>query len=253
MRRVMDEDRLEELKDSIIAKGVLQPLLVRKNTVEDSKKTYELIAGERRLRASKAAMMESVPVLVVTLDDQQTLEAAFIENAQRENLNAIEEAYTYKRLVEEFKLTQKKIAEAVGKSRVTITNSLRLLQLEHRVLSFLEDGHLSAGHGRILLMLENHSLQYSFAKKAIEEEMSVHALGRLVSKKLKQLKDNTVETLDEEEERLLAKLERARTKVADSLGLEEVSLKMDGEGRRRLNLVFDTEAAWKRFMTRVRD
>ena len=121
------------------------------------------------------------------------------------------------------------------------------------MVALLEDGHLSAGHGRVLLMLDDQDMQYGFARKALEEEMSVLVLQKQVSAKLKQLRGNDDPEPDEEEQRELAKLERARGRVADALGLEEVKLKLDSEGRKRLNLVFETEASWKRFLARLKE
>ena len=149
-RKAFDEDALMELADSIKQHGVLSPLWVHE--VKNGKDSYyEIIAGERRWRAAKKAGLKEVPVIVMNLSEQEIVEISLIENIQREDLNPIEEAESYQRLQEEFQLSQEKIAEKVGKSRSAITNSLRLLQLDARVLNFVTENKLTGGHARSLL------------------------------------------------------------------------------------------------------
>ena len=251
VRQEFSENELQQLANSIDTKGVLQPILLRANKNQDPEaKPFELIAGERRFRAASLAELHHVPALVVEFDDRETLEAAIVENEQRENLNPVEQALAYQRLTTEFKLTQKDIAAATGKSRVTISNALRLLQLDEQVLELLRQGELSAGHGRALLMLDEPKLQKRFAKRALEQSLSVHALEKKIASFIE---SREVDELDEEEERELKRIERLQNKVADYLGLEEVGLRLDSQGRKRLNLTFETEASWKRFVAKIRD
>ena len=163
-RKQFDEDALLELAESIKQFGVLQPLLVQKK--DDY---YEIIAGERRWRASKLAGVKEIPVIVKNFSEQEAVEISLIENIQRENLNPIEEAAAYKRLMEEFHLKQDTIAERVAKSRTAVTNSMRLLKLDERVQQMLIDEMLTTGHARALLSIENKELQYSTAVKEIKK------------------------------------------------------------------------------------
>lgn len=250
-REISSKEELEGLAASITSKGVLQPIIVRPlpGTAESSA-AYELVAGERRLRAAKLAGLAKVPAIVQELSDQEVVELAIIENAQREDLNPIEEALAYRFLVEDFHLTQTQVAAVVGKSRVTITNALRLLHLDSRVVDLLKQGTLTAGHGRALLAIEDGNIQYRFALRTLRQELSVRALETLVSRFL-QRKDE--DELSEEEERELATLERQKVKISSWLGIETVALRQDTQGRRCLNLVFDTEASWKRFVAKIRE
>ena len=174
-RKKFDEDAILELADSIKQFGVLQPLLVRKN-----KDYYEIIAGERRWRASKLAGLKEVPVIVKDFSEQETVEISLIENIQRENLNPIEEAAAYKRLMEEFHLKQDVIAERVSKSRTAVTNSTRLLKLDERVQQMLVDEMLTTGHARALLAIENKDEQHAAAVKVFDEKLNVRETEKLV-------------------------------------------------------------------------
>lgn len=167
-RKSFDEDKLKELAGSIYEMGIIQPLIVRKN--EDG---YEIIAGERRWRAARLAGLKTVPVIVKDFDEMKRLEAALIENVQRENLNPIEEAVTYKRFSEEFNLNQEEIAVKVGKSRAAVANAVRLLNLDIRVQNFLREGKITSGHARSILSLNDNDKQFEFAEKIIEEQLSV--------------------------------------------------------------------------------
>ena len=174
-RKKFDEEGLQELANSIKEFGILQPLLVQKKDEH-----YEIIAGERRWRAAKLAGLVEVPVLIREYDKQRTMEIALIENVQRADLNPIEEAMAYQRLIQEFELTQEEIANRVSKNRATITNSMRLLKLDRRVQQFLVDGQISSGHARALLGLEDGEKQYQAAKKIIQESLSVRDTEKLV-------------------------------------------------------------------------
>lgn len=174
-RKQFNEDALLELSESIKQYGILQPLLV-----SDKKDYYEIIAGERRWRAAKMAGLKEVPVLIKEFTNQEIVEISLIENIQREDLNPIEEALAYKRLMEEFQLKQDEIAERVSKSRTTITNSMRLLKLDERVQQMLIDDMISAGHARALLSITNMDLQAETAMKIFDNKLSVRETEKLV-------------------------------------------------------------------------
>jgi len=174
-RQLFDPSAIEELAASIREKGLLQPLLVRR-----AGDAYELIAGERRWRASKLAGITEVPIIIRDVDDREALELALIENVQREDLNPVEEARAYRRLVDEFRLSQEDIAHRVGKSRSAVTNSMRLLHLPADVLAQLESGELSPGHARTLLGLATASAQSSLAGEITAKKLSVRDTEKLV-------------------------------------------------------------------------
>lgn len=174
-RKDFDEDALVELADSIKQFGILQPLIVQKK-----KDYYEIIAGERRWRAAKIAGVKEVPVIVKEFTDQEIVEISLIENIQRENLNPIEEAMAYKRLLEEFNLKQDEVAERVSKSRTAVTNSMRLLKLSPRVQQMIVDDMISTGHARALLAIEDEEQQYMLANKIFDEKLSVRETEKLV-------------------------------------------------------------------------
>lgn len=168
-RRHFDEAALGELADSIREVGLLQPVLVR----ADADGGYELIAGERRWRAARRAGLQSIPALVRTTDDSSALEHALVENLHRDDLNALEEAAAYQQLIEDFGLTHEQVAARVGRSRVTITNMLRLLQLPPAIQRLLSEGRLDAGHARALLGTPDRAFQEKLARRAVDEGMSV--------------------------------------------------------------------------------
>ena len=176
-RKKFDEDSLKELADSIREHGILQPILVRKTD-----NTYTILVGERRWRAARIAGLKEIPVIVKTVDDQEAAEIALIENIQREDLGAVEEARAYRDLIEEYGMTQEELAGRVGKSRTAITNSMRLLQLDDSVLSLLEAGDLSAGHARALLGISGKRAQYKAAREVINNRLSVRETEKLVKK-----------------------------------------------------------------------
>jgi len=182
-RKNFDEDALLELSESIKQFGVLQPLLV-----QDKKGYYEIIAGERRWRAAKLAGLKEVPVIIKDLTEQEVVEIALIENIQRENLNPIEEAIAYKRLLTEFNLKQDEVAERVSKSRTAVTNSMRLLKLNEKVQQMVIDDMLSTGHARALLGIDDQEKQYQTAQKIFDEKLSVRETEKLI-KKIQQEKE----------------------------------------------------------------
>lgn len=201
-RKQFDEDALLELSESIKQYGILQPLLV-----SDKNGYYEIIAGERRWRAAKLAGLKEVPVIIKEFNDQQVVEISLIENIQREDLNPIEEAMAYKRLIDEFHLKQDGIAERVSKSRTAVTNSLRLLKLDERVQQMLIDEMISAGHARAILAIADKNIQASVAMKVFDEKLSVRETEKLVkhiveppkkaTKQLNTAEDAIYESLEE--------------------------------------------------------
>lgn len=177
-RKNFNEDALQELAESIKQYGIIQPLIVQKK--DDY---YEIIAGERRWRAAKKAGLKKVPVIIRDLSEQEIMEISLIENIQREDLNPIEEALAYKKLLKEFNLKQDEVAEKVSKSRAAITNSLRLLKLDERVQQMLIEEMITPGHARAILNIEDPEQQYEFAQKIFDEKMSV----RDVEKEIKRM------------------------------------------------------------------
>lgn len=203
-RKYFSEDSLYEMAESIKKRGIIQPLLV-----SDKKGYYEIIAGERRWRAAKLAGLKEIPVIVKELTEQEIVEVSLIENIQREDLNAIEEAMAYKRLLDEFHLKQDEIAERVSKSRTAVTNSMRLLKLDEKVQQMLIDEMISAGHARALIAITDPELQVEIATKIFDEKLSVRETEKLVKnlleppKKKEQVKNTAEDAIYESlEERM---------------------------------------------------
>ncbi len=185
-REDFDQQSIDELAQSIKEKGVIQPLLVRRRG-----DNYELIAGERRFRAANSLGLKEIPVIVREVSDQDSLELALIENIQREGLNPIEEAHAYQHLIDKFKVSQEKISEVLGKARVTITNTLRLLKLPHEIQQEMKKGRISFGHGRALLEIEDENQQRRLAQDIISKGLSVRELENLIkSKRPRSIKRN---------------------------------------------------------------
>ena len=182
-RRTFDEDALLELAESIKQHGVIQPLIVKKRD-----KYYEIIAGERRWRAAKMAGLKEIPIVIKDLSDQEIMEVALIENIQREDLNPLEEAQAYQRLIKEYNYKQDELAERVSKSRVAVTNSMRLLKLDERVQKMIIDDMISAGHARALLAITDSEKQYTIAMKVFDEKLSVRETEKLIKNLDKQVK-----------------------------------------------------------------
>ena len=208
-RKNFDEDALQELADSIKQFGLLQPILV-----QDRKEYYEIIAGERRWRAAKLAGLKEVPVIIRNYTEQEIVEISLIENIQREDLNPIEEAQAYKRLLTEFHLKQDEVAERVSKSRAAVTNSIRLLKLNEEVQRMVVDEMISTGHARALLAVENPEEQYNLAQRIFDEKLSVRDVEKLVKNlhkpaKSKKVDDKTMQVIYQDiEEKLKQKLGR---------------------------------------------
>ena len=196
-RKIFDEDNLQDLTNSIKERGIIQPIIVRKSADHNSK--YEIIAGERRWLAAQKAGLHEVPVVIANVNDLKSLEFTIVENVQRYDLNVIEEARGYQRLIEEFAYDQEKVAQFIGKSRSHITNFLRLLKLPEEVLKLIEDKKLSAGHAKILIGLNNIEF---VAKKIIEKNLSVRQaenfikIFKIKKQSFKSLKDSNLKALE---------------------------------------------------------
>jgi ParB family chromosome partitioning protein len=203
-RRSFDTASLQELADSLRQRGVLQPLIVRKHPKDEG--LYQIVAGERRWRAAQMAQLHELPVIIRDLSDTEVLEVAIIENIQRADLNAIEEAASYRQLMDRFGHTQEKLAEALNKSRSHIANLLRLLSLPDQVQDYLKDGKLTAGHARALITAENPA---ALARRVIDSDLSVRETEDLVRKQTKTTKDSAS-----------TKVSRKSEKDADTRALE---------------------------------
>ena len=224
-RKNFDEDALQELADSIKQFGLLQPILV-----QDRKTHYEIIAGERRWRAAKLAGLKEVPVIIRDYTDQENVEISLIENIQREDLNPIEEAQAYKRLLTEFNLKQDEVAERVSKSRTAVTNSMRLLKLCDEVQQMIIDDMLSTGHARALISIEDPEQQYMIAQKIFDEKLSVREVEKLVKDLNKPEKPK--KESNKEDKSLDIIYEAIEEKLKQSLGTKvEISSKGNGAGK----------------------
>ena len=221
-RKNFNEDALNELADSIKEHGIIEPLIV-----QDRKSYYEIITGERRWRAANIAGLTEVPIIIKDLTEQEIVEIALIENIQREDLNPIEEAQAYKRLIDDFNLKQDEVADKVSKSRTAITNTMRLLKLCPDVQQMVIDEMISEGHARALLGIENAQVQTELAQQAFDQKMSVREIEKLVrnigkEKKAKAKKDEQISIAYKEYENKLK--EKLGTKV-------NISLKENGAGK----------------------
>ena len=223
-RKNFDEDALQELADSIKQFGLLQPILV-----QDRKDHYEIIAGERRWRAAKLAGLKEVPVIIRNLTEQEIVEISLIENIQRENLNPIEEAQAYKKLLTEFNLKQDEVAERVSKSRTAVTNSMRLLKLCDEVQQMVIDEMISTGHARALLAIEDEEQQYTIAQRIFDEKMSVRDVEKLV----RNINKPKVEKVKAEKNKNLEYIyQNTAEKIKESLGTKvSISAKENGSGK----------------------
>lgn len=227
-RKNFDEDALEELADSIRQVGLIQPIVV-----QDRKGYYEIIAGERRWRACKKAGLKEIPVIIRNFTEQEIVEISIIENIQREDLNPIEEAMAYKRLLEEFNLKQDEVAEKVSKNRTTITNSLRLLKLTDDVQQMIIDGKLSTGHARAIISIEDPAKQLEIAEKIFDEKMSV----REVEKYIKSL-DKPAKPKKKVNESLQVVYDNIEEQLKLMLGTKVSILSKSTEGSGKLEIEF---------------
>ena len=238
-RKDFNEEAMEELAESMKVYGVLQPLLVQKKG-----DYYEIIAGERRWRAAKLAGLKEVPVVIREYTKQQTMEIALIENVQREDLNPIEEAKAYQRLIQEFELKQEEIAARVGKNRVTITNSMRLLKLDERVQEMLIQNQITGGHARALLTVEDGELQYKLAGKIIAENLSVREIEKIV-KSLSKKKNPKEKNVEDESLALIFRDLEERMKSA--MGTK-VSINRKDKNKGRVEIEYYSESELERIV-----
>ena len=238
-RKDFNEEAMGELAESMKVYGVLQPLLVQKKG-----DYYEIIAGERRWSAAKLAGLKEVPVVIREYTKQQTMEIALIENVQREDLNAIEEAKAYQRLIQEFELKQEEIAARVGKSRVTITNSMRLLKLDERVQEMLIQNQITGGHARALLTVEDGELQYKLAGKIIAENLSVREIEKIV-KSLSKKKNPKEKNVEDESLALIFRDLEERMKSA--MGTK-VSINRKDKNKGRVEIEYYSESELERIV-----
>ena len=239
-RKKFEEDALLELADSIKQFGVLQPLLVRKR-----KDYYEIIAGERRWRAAKMAGVKEVPVIIKDYTEQEIVEIGLIENIQRENLNPIEEAMAFKKLLEEFNLKQDEVAERVSKSRTAVTNSMRLLKLDERVQEMIVDDMISTGHARALLAIDDKENQYDLANKIFDEKLSVRETEKLV-KEIKNPKKPKMKK-KVENEFVYADLENRMKEVMGT----KVNISSKGNGKGKIEIEYYSDEELERMFEMI--
>lgn len=192
-RKTFDSEKIAELTESIKTHGIIQPLILRK----DAEDRYVIVAGERRWRAAKLAGLKEVPAIIMELSDRDILEISLIENIQRQDLNPIEEALAYKRLLNDFEITQEELSKRIGKSRVAISNTMRLTNLDSRVQQYLIEGIITEGHGKVLLTIDDGQIQYELAQQVIDEKLSVRELERLI-KRISEKKNDSVSSVDNE-------------------------------------------------------
>ena len=239
-RTHFDEKALQELAESIKVLGIIQPITVRKDGAK-----FEIISGERRYRASKMAGLKEIPAYVRLVNDQELLEMALVENIQREDLDAIEVALTYQRLLEEIGLTQEALSQRVGKERSTITNSIRLLKLSPDVQQAIRNGDISAGHGRAILSLENPEHQQVLFEQIVNNRLSV----RQAEEAAKHFKSPKEISISKEPKTLPNNLRRAEKTIADALALK-VEIKSSAKGDKgKIVLNFDNEEELEKILS----
>ena len=220
-RKNFDEEKISNLAKSIKDNGIIQPLVLK-----ECGNDYEILAGERRWRAAKLAGIKSIPAVIMELTDQKVLEVSLIENIQREDLNPIEEALAFKRLIKEFSITQEDVSKVIGRSRTAITNTMRLLNLDKRVQQYLIEGVISEGHGRALLSLDNKNTQYEMAIRVIDNKLSVRETERLVRDILN---PKVKEPIVEEENIYIKELQ---SRISEHFGTKvSIKTKKDNKGK----------------------
>lgn len=223
-RSDFDEDKLNSLADSILEYGVLQPIVVKLN----SNGFYTIIAGERRWRAARIAKLKEIPAIVKSFDEKSEKEVALIENLQRENLNAVEEALGIKELMDVYGLTQEDVSKKIGKSRSAVANSVRLLNLPDSIKAFIKDGVISMGHARSILALENEKLMNMVATKIIQEDFSVRQTENYIKSLLVEKKTKTV---SKEEEELIRYIKSLEESLSSDLGTKIRIVNKKNKGR----------------------
>lgn len=237
-RQIFDEEAIQELKKSIQEYGIIQPLIVRKSI-----KGYEIVVGERRLRAAKEAGLDKIPVIVKELTDHRMMELALLENLQREDLTPIEEAYAYKKLIEELKITQEVLSNRLGKSRSHIANIMRLLSLPKEVINAINDGHLSMGHGRALLTLKNEQLILDVFHEILEKNLNVRQVEKIVQKLTSNKKEKPRPTRSPDDIFLLEKetilMEKLGTNVKIQKGKRKGKIEIEFYSNEDLERIID--------------
>jgi ParB family chromosome partitioning protein len=229
-RSDFDEQSLKELSESIQVQGIIQPITVRSL----SQNEFQLISGERRLQASKIAGIKTIPAYIRSADDQQMLEMALIENIQRDDLNAIEVALSYQRLLSECKLKQEELGDRVGKNRTTVNNYLRLLKLPPDIQASLRDGEISMGHARALISVENVDIQLDIFKKIIQQDLSVRKAEELV-------RNSATKTIEKEAkvDKTDPEIKNLQTKLASHFG-SKISVKADSKNKGEIKIPFNS-------------
>lgn len=231
-RKKFDEEKLNELKESITIHGVFTPILVKK-----AMRGYELIAGERRLRASKLAGLKEIPAIIVEFNDQQMMEIALLENIQRENLNVIEEAQAYEKMIQKLSYTQEELSNQIGKSREYVTNLLRLLKLPKKVQNYVIDQKLSMGHVRALLALKDEQAIEDVAQIAIRDALSVRAVEKLMKEYGTQSKP--IKKIKNENKHLLSVRRQLEEKLQTRVNIDEKHISIQYQNDKDLNRILE--------------
>ena len=241
-RKNFDKEKLEELANSIRSKGLLEPIIV-----QNMGDHYEIIAGERRWRACKIADLKEIPVIIKEYDELERVEISLIENIQREDLNPIEEAEAYRRLVDEFHLKQEELADRVSKNRSSIANSMRLLKLSKAVQTLVIEEKISMGHARALLAVEDMEIQKKLAEEIVDKKLSVRETEKLIRELTSKKKEKKVREKDPSLELIYRDLER---KMNASLGMK-VAIKNKGEKNGSIEISFDSQDDLEKLMDRL--
>ncbi len=243
-RRVFNEDALNEMADSINKFGVIEPLVVQKK--DDY---YEIVAGERRWRAAKIAGLKEVPCIIKTYTDREKVEIQLIENVQREDLNPIEKAQAFKRLLTEFSLTQDELAEQIGKNRTTITNTMRLLNLSENVQKMVEEDLISQGHARALLSITDENKQYQTAQKVFDERLSVRETEKLVKNLDTPQKKSKGNKTSEQLQLIYNTLEdRIREKIG-----AKITINPKNEKKGKIEIEYNSQSELEEIVNRITD
>lgn len=240
-RKKFEEDKIRELANSIMEKGIIQPIIVRE---KDGK--YEIVAGERRYRAAIEAKMKKIPAIVKNVDDEESLELAIIENVQRENLNPIEEGEAYKLLIEKYSYTQEELAKRLGKNRSTITNKIRVLKLPDDIKKMMAEGKISSGHAVAVLAIENIEEQLKFAKMLEEGNISVREAEK-ISKEIKEKSNKKSKKIIDKKKIEIVEMEN---RLRDFLGTK-VKIKESKENRGKIEIEFYSEGDLERIFETI--
>lgn len=244
-RKTFDEENLQMLADSIAIHGVLQPIIVRENQTFPG--TYEIIAGERRWRAAKMAALTDIPVVIVDGNDLKIAQISLVENVQRENLNAVEEALAYNALIDRFSLTQEQVSREVGKSRSAIANMLRLLELPDEVLELLRDDKISVGHAKVILGLDTDERMIAVAQKVIENGCSVRDTEKIV-KKVLEAKDKDVSEVVKPDAQRRIYMRSLEVRAMEALGRK---VKINSTKKKTVEFTYDSDDDLAELLTLV--